>query len=305
MPYRLDLLTTCSVQGTEKGRFALPQRRPNFQPSGPPASSRAGVPIKTSERPARTRGRVPILPAVLSHRTRATNIATVNNSSSKEMQVKHKLVKMLARFDGISRPPRAVNPDMNGIRLTPRAERCTRSTTTGTARALATADAPWRGRPRYDAETPWSSEFRSSRTKTARINDVLACRRTASRDAHGRRGWRRLGGVACDPQRAAGAGESIGRRERLRLLSARTDGPTAAYEAPVIDRMSIDMLPHHSRDLAGLAVVLVCSLGLLSGLWATLRPEHAAALRTSLAGKRFNRTELAGCGDVRRSRPLA
>jgi hypothetical protein len=58
--------------------------------------------------------------------------------------------------------------------------------------------------------------------------------------------------------------------------------------------MSKDMLPHPSRDLAGLAVVLVFFLALLSErLWATddgqsIR-QHCGASST---GKRFNRTEL-------------
>src|SRR5215475_15273737 len=54
------------------------------------------------------------------------------------------------------------------------------------------------------------------------------------------------------------------------------------------------MLPHPSRDLAGLAVVLVCFLALLSErLWAT---PDSQSIRQSCAGssigKRFNRTEL-------------
>lgn len=58
--------------------------------------------------------------------------------------------------------------------------------------------------------------------------------------------------------------------------------------------MSKNMLPHPSRDLAGLAVVLVCFLALLSErLWATpdgqsIRQPCAA----SSIGKPFNRTEL-------------
>ena len=54
------------------------------------------------------------------------------------------------------------------------------------------------------------------------------------------------------------------------------------------------MLQHHFRDLAGLAVVLVCSLGVL-----TQRPWASAAddstrqhCGTSLAGKPFHRTEV-------------